>query len=220
MAIISELNQASQNYLVNEANNRTANAGEIRKQDENGGQNVSPVTEEKSSEDIAAKGVYGNVLDISEDGDTVSARTESLAALEDGIVMLKQEPVTPAQNEATSQNSVKEASETKSEKQDVKADTSLVGVSASQMETMYLKGEISRAEYDKEVDRRERLKEDSSENEDESKAETRQNNREFIQDMSAINSSATSEKIEDTGYADAIKNGRANIMLDVFNQAN
>ncbi|MCR5596515.1 MAG: hypothetical protein K6G12_11750 [Lachnospiraceae bacterium] len=42
-------------------------------------------------EDAASKGVYGNVLDISEDGDTVSARPEALQKLDDGMVMLRQD---------------------------------------------------------------------------------------------------------------------------------
>lgn len=98
---------------------------------------VKPSTISKESEaekvDEAGKAVYGDVLAVSENGDTVTARKEALQALDDGMVV----------------NKTTEESE-----EDV---DSLTGYSKDELKTLYQKGTINKFKYDQEIERRERL---------------------------------------------------------------
>lgn len=197
---IKNIGQISQNYLnirsesAASAVREPAENSEIKTEETNGRQE-----ERRNISDSAANGVYGSVLDVSEDGDTVSARPEALAALDDGIVMRKTETVSEQ--------------------------TSFVGISDSQMKTMYLKGEISNADYTKEIERRERLDEQlNSDDDDDTEAvqtqtqETLDRTNEFVNSMNDLQSASREDTIQNAAYDDAAKSGRTDIMMDIFNQ--
>lgn len=90
---------------------------------------------EAAADAKTASEVYGDVLSVSDDGDVATATKQSMRALSDGIVMPK-------------------------EKAEEEID-SLTGFTASQLDTLYSQGKISKYDYDREVERRDDLKEQS-----------------------------------------------------------
>lgn len=108
----------------------------------------SQVEEEKRLSETEA--VDDGLVEINQDGDTLKASGDALNSLKDGIVLNKSD------NEALS-SAVKENG--------AKADDkvgSLVAFSVNQLETMYLKGQISKYDYDKEIERRDEIAEKSN----------------------------------------------------------
>lgn len=104
------------------------------------------IKEQNSSEKIAVtKAVYGDVLDVSEDGDTVTARPESVQASEDGFVFLKEENETDEDKELNAEEKGNHGS--------------LNGLSEQQIETLRRQGKISENEYRTEMERRSQLEE-------------------------------------------------------------
>jgi len=151
-------------------------------------------------QDTASQAAYGEVLDISEDGDTVTARPEAMRALEDGMVMLKEDTAETSTEDETPLGS-------------------LNGYSGQQIETLYRQGRISRNDYQSEMDRRDRLKEqlsDDSDNNNADRTERIAENRTFAQNMGKVNAAKTDGEIEDAAMVTAMENGRSDIALDIF----
>ena len=90
----------------------------------------------------------GKVISESKDGDTVRASEKSMEALNDGIVLAKGRDDRAA--ESVTEN--KKAEETQQL-------NSLNGYSSSQIDALYREGKISRQDRDKEIERREEIKE-------------------------------------------------------------
>ncbi len=202
-------------------------------------------TEEARREEAAAvnASVYGNVLSEDEDGDTVAAQKQSLEALEDGMVLAKEGREDAASQVRQQQENIqlpgseeksaaeKLAEEEAQEERD-ENNQSLTGVSADQLETMYLQGKISRYQYDQEIGRRDALTEkeekpigQQEEEEDEEERtqldtervrEEQNENKAFTQEMGRI----TGGKVEEDIRADALKtaneNDRVDLMTKVF----
>lgn len=93
-------------------------------------------TKEIQKDDRIQKEVYGSVIASSGDGDTVSAKKQALEALETGMVFKKDDETQRAVN----------------------SQESLSGYSEDQLESMYLRGDINKVKYDREIQRREELK--------------------------------------------------------------
>ncbi|MBR6452896.1 MAG: hypothetical protein IKS87_09330 [Lachnospiraceae bacterium] len=197
--------------------------------------------------------VYGNVLASDEDGDTVAAKPQALEALEDGLVFRKdqteqevkttslkpqekalQDVAAPKEETAAEKLAKKEAAE---EKKDDNAQQSLTGLSAQQLETMYLRGQISRYQYDQEIGRRDNLmqkeetkpgqvpEEDRKEEqakEDQVNAEKVQkeiqNNNSFAQRMTKLAVGTAEEDIRAEAFKNANENDRVDLMTQIFDQ--
>ena len=198
------------------------------------------------AEDSAAKGIYGDVLDISEDGDTVTARPEALQKLDDGIVMLRGEAEEDkksvaeeeekaaekraeirAEQEAkaeASKEAREEIAEAKAEKAEEKADNtsynSLTGYSDDMVDTLYRQGKIDSRSYNTEMERRARLDEELAPKEkDEDKEnvrETTENNNGFARDMGELRAQAEEDERESEALMTAAENGRVDIMKDIL----
>ena len=183
--------------------------------------------------------VYGNVLAKDEDGDTLAAKQQALDALEDGMVFVKEQSTAekvaeesdkPSAAEKLAEEEAKEAQEEKAQAQ------SLTGVSAQQLETMYLQGKISRYQYDQEIGRRDVLteKEEKSvaqveEEEDQEKEEEKtnpasaeqiqkeiENDNSFTQRMSKLAAATAEEDIRGDALLKAGENDRVDLMNQVF----
>ncbi|MCR5267528.1 MAG: hypothetical protein K6E16_03315 [Lachnospiraceae bacterium] len=217
-----------------------------------------PATEQqkKTEEDRAAReteasavnsSVYGDVLAKDDDGDTVAAKQQALEALEDGLVFKKEqaEEVTTSlrKDEQTTAEQTAQASEQKSaaeklaeeeakkEQQDDQQQ-SLTGVSAQQLETMYLQGKISRYQYDQEIGRRDALmekeektvgqmeEEEDKEKENPASAEKIQkeieNNNGFSERMTKLATATAEEEIRGDAILKAGENDRVDLMNQVF----
>ena len=198
------------------------------------------------AEDAAAKGIYGEVLDISEDGDTVTARPEALQKLDDGIVMLrsdsseeKQEVIEMQKESTERREEIAEALEAKAEasreaREEVRkenqkeeseaaeeADTtrinSLNGYSDNMIDTLYRQGKIDRSEYNSELDRRARLDEQLNPTEDETNDQRIENGEAFNRQMGELNAEADEDTRESEALITAAENGRVDLMKDIFN---
>lgn len=210
-----DIRPISQNYVNTKPEAVTPAAAINSENEEIKAQDTRSKSEDKLTvEEAAMVGTYGNVLDISEDGDTVSARPEALAALEDGIVMLKSEDNT----EQTEGRSVQATNS--EENSPANEQSSFAGVSESQMRTMYLKGDISSATYRRELEKRERLEEQINPEEDERTTQAQDRNNAFIANMTNIGATANKESVENDAYNEALKAGRTDIVMDIFNQGN
>lgn len=100
----------------------------------------------KASESNTLNEAKGKIISESRDGDTVRASERSIEALSDGMVLPKgpdNAEAQPAKEEQEKENNVQ----------------SLNGYSESQLEALYREGKISMQERDKEIKKREELKE-------------------------------------------------------------
>ncbi|MCR4683917.1 MAG: hypothetical protein K5649_00460 [Lachnospiraceae bacterium] len=180
--------------------------------------------------------VYGNVLAKDEDGDTLAAKQQALDALEDGMVFVKEQSTAEKVAEESDKPSAAEKlaeEEAKEEKDEKEQAQSLTGVSAQQLETMYLQGKISRYQYDQEIGRRDVLMEkeektvgQAEEEEDEEK-ETNpasaeqirkeiENNNGFNERMSKLAAATAEEEIRGDAILKAGENDRVDLMNQVF----
>ena len=136
----------------------------------------------------------------------------------------------PLEKEKTAAEKLAEEEAKKDQAAD--AQQSLTGVSANQLETMYLQGKISRYQYDQEIGRRDALMEKEEKpvgqvEEEEDEAEEKNPNAErvqeeinanksFNQEMGRLNNAAVAEDV----FADAMKtaneNDRVDLMTKVF----
>ncbi len=190
--------------------------------------------------------VYGDVISRDEDGDTVAAQKQSLEALEDGMVFAKenndeeettgavrneQENVTlpPQQEEKSAAEKLaeEEAKEAREEKQQ-----SLTGVSANELETMYLQGKITRYQYDQEIGRRDVLMEKEektvgqAEEEEDEKEENNPNaeaiqeqikeDNSFAERMGRLSNATVEEDIRAEALKTANENDRVDLVTKVF----
>ena len=186
--------------------------------------------------------VYGNVLSEDDDGDTVAAQQQSLEALEDGLVFAKegqdektaavrqqQESVAlPGQEEKSAAEKLAEEEAEKERDEDKAQAQSLTGVSADQLETMYLQGKISRYQYDQEIGRRDTLMEKEEEpvgqqEEEEDEDEENELNTERVRQEQNENNAFTQEmsrlsggKVEEDIRADALKTANENDRVDLI----
>ncbi|MBO4902057.1 MAG: hypothetical protein J5518_04630 [Lachnospiraceae bacterium] len=189
--------------------------------------------------------VYGDVLSADEDGDTVAAKQQSLAALEDGMVFRKDVPEEeePEETEQAAENVASNApnaeptaaeklaeEEADKEREQDRMEQSLVGVSAGQLETMYLQGKISRYEYDQEIGRRDELmqkeekpvgrQEEEEDEEERTNAQKVQeeinSNNTFTQQMGRITNATVEEDIRAEALKTANENDRVDLMTQVF----
>lgn len=206
------------------------------KQDETAVAAEEKKTVEAESKQLNAQ-VYGDVLAKNEMGDTVTAKKQSIDALMDGLVFPKSmidgaaETLTNASrtpndgqiNPVTSQAAP--GSSTNTDEKPAQDVQSFAGISASQLETMYLQGKISRYDYDQEIERRAELtqQEDTptiaeQEAEQESKQEAVQeeidNNNALAKNMTGMVADAADKEIK----ADALQTANENDRVDLMNQ--
>ncbi|MBQ8945734.1 MAG: hypothetical protein IJ058_02870 [Lachnospiraceae bacterium] len=188
------------------------------------------------TEDTAAKGVYGDVLDISEDGDTMTARPEALQALDDGYVLLKgQEQQTeddekakerikalsePSESSKVIEQLKKEQEKKDEQKAEEAADAarsaSLTGYSDDMIDTLYRQGKIDSRAYNAEMDRRERLDEMNAPEDNGRKQEVQDNLSETAEELGALNAEASNDALMTEAYATAGENGRVDLVKDIF----
>ncbi len=90
----------------------------------------------------------GKVISESKDGDTVRASEKSMEALNDGIVLAKGRDDVAAKSVTENQKA-----------EETQQLNSLNGYSSSQIDALYREGKISRRDRDKEIERREEIKE-------------------------------------------------------------
>lgn len=183
----------------------------------------------------AAKGVYGDVLDISEDGDTVSARPEAMQALDDGYVIFKGED-SAANEPSRSQEVLKEIREEQEKRAEERAELrkeqqaedeqqeeaedavnqSLTGYSDDMIDTLYRQGKIDSGDYNAEVDRRERRDEMTAPDEDPSQERIDRLNTN-IRQMSELDATARQDELENDAYDNAVESDRVDLIKDIFN---
>ena len=116
------------------------------------------------------------------------------------------------------------------EREQDRMEQSLVGVSAGQLETMYLQGKISRYEYDQEIGRRDELmqkeekpvgrQEEEEDEEERTNAQKVQeeinSNNTFTQQMGRITNATVEEDIHAEALKTANENDRVDLMTQVF----
>ena len=210
---------------------------ESSKAQENAGRAVGQV------EDAATKGIYGEVLDISEDGDTVTARPEALQKLDDGIVMLrndsneeKQEVIEEQKDANERREEIADALAAKAEEsrearaevreenlkdtEDESGNTaqynSLSGYPDNMVETLYRQGKIDSNAYNTEISRRERLEEMRGTDEATETEEKVENNNEFNAEMTGINARGEEDNRQTEALFTAAENDRLDIVKDIF----
>lgn len=136
----------------------------------------------------------------------------------------------PLQQEKTAAEKLAEEEAKKEKAAD--AQQSLTGVSANQLETMYLQGKISRYQYDQEIGRRDALMEKEEkpvgqvEEEEDEEQENRPNaervqeqinaNNTFNQEMGRLNNAAVAEDVFADAMRTANENDRVDLMTKVF----
>lgn len=194
-------------------------------------------------EDAAAKGIYGEVLDISEDGDTVTARPETLQKLDDGIVMLRsdsneeKQEVIEEQKEATERREeiadalAAKAEESREAREEVREENqqgtedesenatqynSLSGYPDNMVETLYRQGKIDSNTYNTEISRRERIDEMRGKDEETETEERVANNNEFNAEMTGINARGEEDNRQTEALFTAAENDRLDIVKDIF----
>ncbi|MBO4900370.1 MAG: hypothetical protein J5509_08755 [Lachnospiraceae bacterium] len=212
-------------------------AQENSKAQENAGKAAGQV------EDSAAKGIYGDVLDISEDGDTVTARPEALQKLDDGIVMLrsdsneeKLETIEKQREAAERREEIADALAAKAEEsrearekvreenqqanEDESENTaqynSLSGYPDNMVETLYRQGKIDSNTYNMEIGRRERLDEMRGTDEKTETEEKVENNTAFNEQMGRVNAQAQEDERTSEALITAAENGRVDLMKDII----
>ena len=136
----------------------------------------------------------------------------------------------PLEKEKTAAEKLAEEEAKKDQAAD--AQQSLTGVSANQLETMYLQGKISRYQYDQEIGRRDALMEKEEKpvgqvEEEEDEAEEKKPNAErvqeeinanksFNQEMGRLNNAAVAEDVFADAMRTANENDRVDLMTKVF----
>ena len=136
----------------------------------------------------------------------------------------------PLEKEKTAAEKLAEEEAKKDQAAD--AQQSLTGVSANQLETMYLQGKISRYQYDQEIGRRDALMEKEEKpvgqvEEEEDEAEEKKPNAErvqeeinanksFNQEMGRLNNAVVAEDVFADAMRTANENDRVDLMTKVF----
>ena len=146
------------------------------------------------------------VIGISSDGDTARASEESISSLNEGFVFAKTENQT-VQTEDSSEDRV----------------GSLNGFSSNQLEAMYRQGRISKHDYDSEVDRRDRITEKDSADEEtknvaENAAVTKKETVSGEEENKAAEANRTSD--EDKVTNDSESDDRKNLITEEMEQYN
>ncbi len=190
---------------------------------------TSKVTED--SEDVKAS-EYGPVIASSSDGDTVRVKSESENEKEESKIYDAAAATTEKSKETPEvpdvelppppppkpkfEPPVKEAAEAESSNASKPSsrDPSLASLSKSQLEQMYLQGDISQVKYNLELEAREAAKEERE------KDAQNEETKEFINDM-ADSASKQSEIAQTAANIDTIENGDTSdtIPVDVRMQA-
>ncbi len=139
---------------------------------------VQEVRAPRNEGDVREK-VYGEVLGFSEDGDTVAAGEKALEALQDGLVFLREDTTenlnrqeTPVRQETPHRQEIENRRETstRQDKADAEHDVeSLRSYTKDQLESLYVRGEISKFRLEQEEARREMLTKRESRAEDTAK---------------------------------------------------
>ncbi len=195
------------------------------------------------AEDAAARGIYGDVLDISEDGDTVTARPEALQKLDDGIVMLRsdsneektetvekqreaeerREEIAAAQaakaeesREAREKIREENQQETEAESENTTQYNSLSGYPDNMVDTLYRQGKIDSNTYNAEIGRRERLDEMRGADEETETEERVEDNNRFNAEMNGINARGEEDNRQTEALFTAAENDRLDIVKDIF----
>ena len=246
-------NRIQSEYSVRNQNNaseatkpeKTQAQSTAKTEESQAGRKVNSAQESQSS-DIRSS-VYGNVLDISEDGDTVTARPEALKALDDGIVIFKGEEDEDKDAATQTLETEKEAaeareeirrkqeeadrkaeearerlreqnSETDANKETAKQTGSLNGYSDNMVDTLYRQGKIDAREYNAETSRRARMDEMKAQGNGEDETDNRiERLSENAKELGELNAKADQDALEDRAYETAAENGRVAIMQDIFN---
>lgn len=117
---------------------------------------AKPEEKDVDREELQAS-VFGDVLGVSKDGDTVTAQKEAVESATDGLVY-KREVIDKARKELIDVygQDVEGKILPGPEKEDI-GNKFLKDKSASQIQTLFEKGKISKNAYDREVERREQL---------------------------------------------------------------
>ncbi|GEM_PF-2083035 len=214
---------------------------------ENGARKAAADTAGKAAgqvEDAAAKGIYGDVLDISEDGDTVTARPEALQKLEDGMVTLKsggedEKSVTEMEKESAEHRAElieerrekaeesREARQEMREEQEKKAEDkaaedtsanigSLKGYPDSMVDTLYRQGKIDSRTYNSEIERREEIDEMRGMGEEDQTERAAEENDAFSREMTGNIAQGEQDNRETEALFTAAENGRLDIAKDIF----
>ncbi len=230
------------NTIQNEQSARVNNAREFSTASENRAVRTAEETPGQSgtqkAEDTAAKGVYGDLLDVSEDGDTITARPEALQALDDGLVLLKgtgqtqtanavdptgerlQEQSEPTESSRVIEQIKEEQAEKEEEKAEAAADAaktvSLTGYSDDMIDTLYRQGKIDSRVYNAEMDRRERIDEMASSDDKDRVQAAQENLTETAEELGTLSAEATNDALETEAYLTAGENGRIELIKDVF----
>ncbi len=244
----SRIREQAARQIRPEADNAADRAAKTSREQDNAAKRAQEMQSKSSAqaEDSAAKGIYGDVLDISEDGDTVTARPEALKKLDDGIVMLRSDAeedkksVAEEEDEAAekradiraeleakaeaSKEAREELAEARSEKAEEKADNasydSLKGYSDDMVNTLYRQGKIDSRSYNTEMERRARLDEeltpDKKEDDKEDVQNAIENNNGFARDMGELRAQAEEDELESEALITAAENGRIDIMKDIL----
>ncbi len=137
----------------------------------------------------------GKIISESDDGDTVRASKESIAALNDGMVIAKGNDESSEAQDAVKEENI----------------MNLTGYSSSQIETLYRQGKITSQERNKELDRREELKEitgqiDAKEEAESKEVEKETETKKVTNDINSEKvSAAETLKEEDEKRAETVK---------------
>lgn len=236
----------NQNNVNEAARPEKPRTGSTAGTDESKAARKAASAQESQASDIRSS-VYGNVLDISEDGDTVTARPEALKALDDGIVIFKGEEDEDKDMAAQTLETEKEAAEAREEirrkqeeadrkaeearerlreqnnEEDAEAQTakqtgSLNGYSDNMVDTLYRQGKIDAREYNAETSRRERMDEMKAKGNGEDENENQIDRlSENTRELGELNARSEQNEMEDRAYETAAQNGRVAIMQDIFN---
>ncbi|MCR4989424.1 MAG: hypothetical protein K6A38_00980 [Lachnospiraceae bacterium] len=182
-------------------------------------------TKETQRREDVREAVYGDVIGVSENGDTATAKQESVKALEDGMVIKKNE-------------------ENNEEDKEI---TTLTGYTEDQLQTLYSQGKIDKIKYDREIERRKELmqeddekavqkteeeenpeegvravqkEEDKEEENEESSSRIKDEiaaNEKAIETMGRVFANGANEELKAKAVEEALENGRMDIMDDIFN---
>lgn len=236
----------ARNVINNIAPDKTQNTprtenGPDKAKESGKAQEVAQSAQNVQSADSAAKGVYGEVLDISEDGDTITARPEAMQALDDGYVILKDGQSADQAKPSESAEVLKELRieeeqraeerarirEEEANREDTEEETSkevnasLTGYSDDMIDTLYRQGKIDSSDYNAEVDRRERLDEMSDTKDDSDTTQERIDNlNQNARKLGELDAAAREDALQSEAYNNAIESGRVDLMKDIFNNQN
>ncbi|MCR4787199.1 MAG: hypothetical protein K5888_01305 [Lachnospiraceae bacterium] len=157
--------------------------------------------------------VYGDVIGVSENGDTATAKEESVKALEDGMVFKKGPDNADAQKAAADEKNVRdernaakpELQDIKLEKEDEKID-SLTGYTKDQLQTLYSQGKIDKIKYDREIERRKELMQEDDQEKVAAREEDEKKTTEKADTVKAVKDEEDKEEENKQDNSDKIRN--------------